>query len=1287
MSTQLRCERCGAELAGQALGGQCGNCLLQLALDQTDPGEQPTVGIPTLPAEFARVRYFGDYELLEEIARGGMGVVYRAKQVSLNRIVALKMILSGQFSSARMVQRFQTEAEAAARLDHPNIVPIYEIGRHQAQHYFSMRFLEGGTLTQAMALQKFEPRRAAELMVVVARAVHYAHQHGIVHRDMKPGNILLDLKGEPHVADFGLAKLLESDTELTHTQAVLGTPSYMAPEQASGASKQATTAIDIYSLGSILYELLTGRPPFKAETAINTLHLVLEAEPAKPHLLNPELDRDIETICLKCLEKDPRNRYASADALAEDLQRWLSDHPILARPVMLPERAFKWARRRPAIASLIVAIHLVALAGLVGILRQSRRANHQATIATSEAQRANDEASRAEHELWNARFSEARAIRIAGGSGARLRSRALVEKLVERPDLTDAQRLGLREEAIAQLALVDIELSTNWISKTNWLPMHWNKDLTRYLQCFDAERIELLEYPSHRLIRSFPLPERAILDQVLMSPNEEFLAARYRNGGLVNVWGVRDGELIYDGVHKGPNYWRVSFSGDSRTMMIVGEGGVTLQGMATKQASRILNGDRRVVQAALSPDSSLIAAVLPNRTGEIWHADSGELLGLFHIDFIADRMVWHSDGVRLVVCGDRGRLEVRTVSKLPEGKLLVSGPRPLSGHTSHIDALVPAPEGSSFLTHAWDNYTISWDLVSGRPQLRDSRISVSQVHSSGEEIVTIRESPLAESVAKFHRSTGYKTLSSLGRAGEPLGICFSPDGRLGAVSYFGIDARAEGECLVWDTARNTEVGRVNGFSVQFSRDGDTLFAIERAGNRVVSYDVSVPALATNLSFWERGEIIYEGLPGESVNTGQMAPDGRTLVVVSAQVIIFIDTLGEQPVRRWNRSAHAVELSSDGKWLASMLHSHSPILWDLSSGRARYTGSVNSQIRLGGDQWFSVAEHNRVQIHNLDPLQSPQEPILVRGGGSPPALAFSPDGQIFAMGLEWTAVRLYETATCKYLATLTPPSSTARIGKLAFSADGRWLAAAMDDGVSIGWDLPVIRKELATLGLDWTTPPIKEDEPTRKIKAKLDLSGLFSSGVRDPSTPKELLDLSAYYTSTLDENWHPGNGSSDLANLPHGLQTLGGVRFDLRGLIQVGSGTRGGLPYPRETRGIIVDLSCERLHFVHSAVMAFDIKEGTEIGSYLVHYQDKKTVEIPIVFGRDVADWFSQKNENLPALTLAWSGENEASRSAGRTIRLFKSTWENPRPTIPITHFDFMATHHRAAPFLVAVTAE
>jgi serine/threonine protein kinase len=320
----------------------------------------------------------GDYELLEEVGRGGQGVVFRARQKSLNRTVALKVISLGQWASKAHLKRFRLEAEAAARLEHPGIVPIHEVGERDGSCYFSMAFIDGGQLDEVVRRRPMSVRQAAEFIAKVARTVHYAHEHGILHRDIKPGNILLDEKGEPHLADFGLARLVETESTVTRTLEVLGTPSYMAPEQAASNNAQLTRATDVYGLGAVLYQLLTGHPPFAGGTTYETIKLLLETEPRQPRQLNPKIDRDLSTICLKCLEKDPKRRYSSALALAEDLDRWIKHEPILARHTGIFTRGKKWVRRNPT--SALLAASLIALATTAGwIVWKSEFISHPVT--------------------------------------------------------------------------------------------------------------------------------------------------------------------------------------------------------------------------------------------------------------------------------------------------------------------------------------------------------------------------------------------------------------------------------------------------------------------------------------------------------------------------------------------------------------------------------------------------------------------------------------------------------------------------------------------------------------------------------------------------------------------------------------------------------------------------------------------------------------------------------------------------------------------------------------------
>ena len=326
-------------------------------------------------ARGATVRYFGDYEIQEKLGRGGMGVVYKARQVSLNRPVALKMIKAGVLADDAELQRFQNEAEAIALLDHAGIVPVYEVGEHDGQRYFSMKLVEGGNLGEQIPTLKSNPRAGAMLLAETAEAIHHAHMRGILHRDLKPANILVDSEGHPHVTDFGLAKRVEADAEMTQSGAILGTPAYMSPEQASGRRGAITTATDVYGLGAIFYALLTGKAPFDGDSVMDTLDAVRSRLPDSPKKFNSEVPADLETICLKCLEKDPRRRYASAHALADDLNNWLNSRPISARRVGTAERTWLWCKRRPAVAALAASAVLFAVVGAASVIAVQTTAN------------------------------------------------------------------------------------------------------------------------------------------------------------------------------------------------------------------------------------------------------------------------------------------------------------------------------------------------------------------------------------------------------------------------------------------------------------------------------------------------------------------------------------------------------------------------------------------------------------------------------------------------------------------------------------------------------------------------------------------------------------------------------------------------------------------------------------------------------------------------------------------------------------------------------------------------
>ena len=444
------CGKCGTPVLSRALGGLCPHCLIAEGLPAKSKAPTSEPGRYKNPIF---LRSFGDYDLLQEIARGGMGIIYKARQRSLGRIVAVKVLISGEFARPEFVQRFRTEAEAAARLQHPNIVAIHEVGEHEGVRYFSMDYVEGTNLAQHLNGQSLPPIQAADYLRTIAEAVHYAHQQGLLHRDLKPSNVLIDPFGEPRITDFGLAKELSGSSDLTLTGQVLGTPGYLPPEQADPTCGPLTPAADIYSLGAILYFILTTRAPFAAGSLHETLRQVLTCDPVAPRLLNPEIPRDLQTICLKCLEREPHRRYATAAALAEDLRRFIQGETIIARSPSGTGRLIRWCRRRPAVATiwlLILALAAGSTSSTVWIANARRRAE------TALAQVRSTEMTGRER-LREARLAEARAVRHTTLPGRRAQGLAALGAAAgirPGPDL--------RNEALATLMLPDVSPETRW---------------------------------------------------------------------------------------------------------------------------------------------------------------------------------------------------------------------------------------------------------------------------------------------------------------------------------------------------------------------------------------------------------------------------------------------------------------------------------------------------------------------------------------------------------------------------------------------------------------------------------------------------------------------------------------------------------------------------------------------------------------------------------------------------------------------------------------------------------
>jgi eukaryotic-like serine/threonine-protein kinase len=537
------------------------------------------------------VKYFGDYELLSEIARGGMGVVYKARQVNLNRLVALKMILAGQLASDEDVKRFYTEAEAAAALEHPGIVPIFEIGQHNDQHFFSMGFVDGGSLADKIKEGPLPSKEAASYTKKVAEAIAYAHSKGVIHRDLKPANILLDRNDEPKVTDFGLARRTESNSDLTRTGAVMGTPSYMPPEQAAGRTDQVGPLADVYSLGAILYCLLTGRPPFQASNPLDTLMQVMEREPVSVTTLNPAAHRDLETICHKCLQKDPAKRYASAQELADDLGRWLSGEPIQARAVSSSERAWRWVKRHKAVSASVAATAAAVLIGSAVSVWFGLAATREATRARNAEKKANESTHAAQTAEANAFSANDKLSQAKHESDRTLYARTV--------SLAYQQWFGN-----------NINRSENLLNKTDFRFRNWEWDFVKRLCSTE-----------HRTLAG----HAGIPSRIQMTADGRYLVSLgVASSGDQNiyVWDFNEGVL-----RKRLSYHGLAISDDAQYVAVKqgNDGPVQVVNILTEERmSEIPSHAGGTNFADFSSDGSQLVTTGPDKTIRIWNTSSGE---------------------------------------------------------------------------------------------------------------------------------------------------------------------------------------------------------------------------------------------------------------------------------------------------------------------------------------------------------------------------------------------------------------------------------------------------------------------------------------------------------------------------------------------------------------------------------------------------------------------------------------------------------------------------------------
>ncbi|MFN0055579.1 MAG: protein kinase domain-containing protein [Planctomycetales bacterium] len=1019
------------------------------------------------------VQYFGDYELLEEIARGGMGVVYKARQVNLNRIVALKMILAGQLANDSEVKRFHAEAEAAARLDHPGIVPIYEIGQHDGQHYFSMAFIEGTSLAKKVSDGPLPARDAAELLRKVTLAVQFAHDKGIVHRDLKPANVLLDAAGLPRVTDFGLAKQMHGDSELTGTGQVLGTPSYMPPEQAAGHLDRIGPASDVYSLGAILYCLLTGRPPFQAAGPMDTLLQVLEHDPVAPTQLNPRIPPDLETICLKCLEKSPHQRYATAGELAQELDRFLRGEPILARPISRLERGWRWCKRQPLVAGLVAAVALSLVAGIVVSGFFAVEAGRRAQLET-DARKA-EQAQREEALQQREQAEKERAVAVAERDEKEI-ARAEAERAQQARE--QALQIAKDEQDQKTLALVAAQrerIAADAARKQAEELLYFNR-IGLAFQYWLADNLP----QSRRMLDLCPAEQRGWEWRYLDRLHQGELAVLQGNGQFTTG-------LTFS--HDGTRLAAFARTGDAglRVWDVPGRKGLAEVNLTRQQ--------RSFCAGAMSDDGRTLA--LSDRAGGItlWDAETG---------------LWQRELAKLT----RG---AAGLALSPDGKYLAA-------------ALVDGRNGErllAFTEPALNEELIVWEVESGAEVFRPKGFGVAAMFSpDGSRLLTfkvnkgLRLTPSTPETTVALFDTSSWTQIAEGQLGTARCFCFSADSQRFALggrdrrrnaNFVRVHASATGEELA-ALAPNRIVG-----DVALSASGTSVAVVESLGSAKIDiWDVKQQQLVRTLhghtgslnaiAWSSRGELASSswdftvrlwdpassplvarspGLPVGHIEQAQFSPGTKWLAFAQPnsvnvftgpiKTITLVDPLGinrKQVLPGHDQGTLKLAYSDDGSRLASGGRKGDVKIWDLAAGKElrAYRGHDGQivALALSPDGLRGVSAHEPPEVTQQRIGQAPfnaipvavkvwdattgQEQRTLEGHpGGVYQLAFSPDGRLVATAGH-PVVKIWNVETGTPIRDLEASDLVGGAGdKLTFTPDGRFLATAGSGTVQV-WDV-------------------------------------------------------------------------------------------------------------------------------------------------------------------------------------------------------------------------------------------
>jgi eukaryotic-like serine/threonine-protein kinase len=1022
-----------------------------------DPSATPGASEPT------HIRYFGDYEITRELARGGMGVVFLARQISLNRPVALKMILAGQLANDTDVKRFYTEAEAAANLDHPGIVPIYEVGQHAGQHYFSMGFVEGQSLAQKLAGGPLPPREAAALMVKVAETIEYAHQGGVIHRDLKPANILLDRAGNPRVTDFGLAKKLEGDSGLTGSGQIMGTPSYMPPEQAGGHRGEVGRAADVYALGATLYALVAGRPPFQAATAMDTVLQVINDEPVPPRRLNPSVPRDLETSILKCLEKEPVKRYASASALAEDLRRYLAGEPILARPVGPPERAWRWCRRNPIVAG---AVGLVAAALVVAAVLSLLYADRQTRLATSESLRA-DEQTRHSAEQAKAAAS----LKAALSQSNRLlairnfdRGQAAFEKAQIGPGLlwmieswrsaVEAGDLIWQHAARANLAAWRPHYPRLKAVFSHTMPVGgaaFSPDGRTVISCSEDGTAQLWDATSGKSIGP-SLRVGSLFPDVGFSPDGK-TAWTCTDDGAPGLWDATTGEPVGLPLSLPPQFHRLAHAIEAGGKIVLVGSEVNADNVAWrwdtatgKPIGPPLTHHGHIYFAVFSPDGRIILTASDDGTARFWDTVTGQPIGPPLKRPGGFRSAAFSpDGKTILTDIREGTTQLwDAATRQPIGLPLK---RPGGFRTATF-----SPDGKTIVTGSLDGTAQLWDAASGQPiglpMRHEGQVRAVAFSPDGKTILTGG----SDNTGRLWDAATGTVLSFLEHQGPAFHIAFSPDGK----SL--LTGSLDGTVRLWDAKIDQPVSRVleqhvGVAGVMFSPDGKTILTDRLDGTARLWDAATGEPIATP----------FEQLGWASALA--FSPDGKTFYSAArsktARLRDSATALPIGPIFPLQDEVNAVAFSPDGKILMTGTNDGTIRLFDVSTGTLLGSPLTQPGVIFGvafspdGQTILAGGESGALQLWDVATRTRLGRPFPYPGAVMD--VAFSPDGQTILTGGEDKTARLWDVATRTLLVpSLSHPN---RVGGVAFSPDGKTILTGCADGLTRFFPIPELPEDL------------------------------------------------------------------------------------------------------------------------------------------------------------------------------------------------------------------------------------